>query len=183
MSRDSAVIKRYAKALFDAAREQHVEDRVLEDLKSVASIMQTEPELNRLLQHPNLSVDNKNALIGQLFQGKISELLFNTIRLLIERGREDEIPTLYEQYLSTLNDALGRANAIVFTPAALDKEELSAIAEHFGKLTGKQIVAENVVDTDLLGGIKVQIGDRLYDGSLSGKLERLAKTLKQSKAL
>jgi F-type H+-transporting ATPase subunit delta len=48
----------------------------------------------------------------------------------------------------------------------------------FGKLSGKKIIAEQIVEPALLGGVQVRIGDRLYDGSLSGKLDRLQKSFK-----
>ncbi|MNT98611.1 ATP synthase subunit delta [compost metagenome] len=66
----------------------------------------------------------------------------------------------------------------MYTAIALSDEELAGVAAEFGKLAGKTIVAEQIVEPALLGGVQVRIGDRLYDGSLSGKLERLQKSLK-----
>jgi F-type H+-transporting ATPase subunit delta len=60
----------------------------------------------------------------------------------------------------------------------LSDAELAEVEVSFGKLSGKKIVAEQIVKPDLLGGVQVRIGDRLYDGSLSGKLERLQKSFK-----
>jgi F-type H+-transporting ATPase subunit delta len=74
-------------------------------------------------------------------------------------------------------EALGQARATVYTAQALSAEELGNVAAQFSGLTGKKITAEQVVEPALLGGIQVRIGDRLYDGSLAGKLDRLQKSL------
>jgi F-type H+-transporting ATPase subunit delta len=89
---------------------------------------------------------------------------------------------VYEAYTRIAGQALGQAHATVYTAKALTEQELSGVEAQFGGITGKKIIAEQIVEPALLGGIQVRIGDRLYDGSLSGKLDRLQKTL-NSKAL
>ncbi|WP_086626415.1 ATP synthase F1 subunit delta, partial [Escherichia coli] len=71
----------------------------------------------------------------------------------------------------------------VYTPVALSEQELQQVASTFSTLTSKQIRVESVIDKSLLGGLQIRVGDRLYDGSLSGKLKRLERTLNQSQAL
>jgi F-type H+-transporting ATPase subunit delta len=88
-----------------------------------------------------------------------------------------------EDFVFIANQALGQAQAIVTTPLALTEHEASEIAERFSKLSGKKIQITSIIDPSLLGGLTVRIGDRLYDGSLSGKLGRLEKSLQVSKAL
>jgi F-type H+-transporting ATPase subunit delta len=78
---------------------------------------------------------------------------------------------------------LGRAEAAVYSAKALTESEAAAIAAKFTNLTGRNIQVTNIVDPSLIGGIKVRIGDKLYDGSLSGKLERMEKVLQASQAL
>ena len=81
------------------------------------------------------------------------------------------------------NEALGQANALVTTPLTLTAKESQEIAERFSIISGKKIQISSIVDPSLLGGLQVRIGDRLYDGSLSGKLARLEKSLEVSQAL
>jgi F-type H+-transporting ATPase subunit delta len=105
------------------------------------------------------------------------------LKLLIERGRESILTSLYNDFIDIADEALGQANATVYTPFALNEKEEREIAEGFGRLTGKKIRIETVIDPSLLGGIKVRIGDRLYDGSLAGKLARLQKNLNEAQAM
>ena len=183
MSSDTIVAKRYAKALFEAAQEKGSSEQVKEDLKAVVDIIGADQDFEKLLQHPNIDSSVKIGLIKAAFSGKISELVFNTLQLLVERRRESLLSALLGYYTAIANDASGQANAIVSSPYALSEQEEQAISEQFGKLTGKKIAVESIIDPSLLGGIQVRIGDRLFDGSFSGKLARLQKSLRQTKAL
>lgn len=183
MSSETIVAKRYARALFEVAQQNDQVTKVEEDLQGVNEVVRQNADLKKVLHHPNIATSAKLEILKQAFQGKVSEAVFNVLQLLVERRRESLLVSLYDTYVTIANEALGQANAIVYTAFPLSDADGKAIADQFGKLTGKKIRIESVVDPKVLGGIQVRIGDRLYDGSLAGKLERMQKTLKQSQAL
>lgn len=183
MSRETIVAKRYARALFEAAQDKGGSAEVEQDLKAVVQIIESNTDFEKLLHHPNIDSSVKIGLIREAFSGKVSGLVFNVLQLLVERRRESLLRPLLEYYTAIANEALGQANAVVSSPFVISDNEKSAISEQFGKLTGKKIAVESIIDPTLLGGIQVRIGDRLYDGSYSGKLARLEQSLKQTKAL
>jgi F-type H+-transporting ATPase subunit delta len=183
MSRDTIVAKRYAKALFELAQGKNQIAQVEDELGQIVGIIHDNVDLEKLLTHPNIDTSKKIALLNQLFAGKVSEIVLNTICLLVERRREDLLSSLLEDFVLIANEALGQAQATVTTPLALTEHEAQEIAERFSQISGKKIQISNVVDPSLLGGLTVRIGDRLYDGSLSGKLGRLEKSLQVSQAL
>lgn len=180
MSRDTIVAKRYAKALFEVALGQGSVAQVEEELKGILQVIRENADYGKLLEHPNISTDAKQQLLKQAFEGKVSAAVFNTVQLLVERGRVSVFEDLVDSYVKIANESLGQANATVYSTYPLKKEESHQIADRFGQLTGKRIRISNVVDASLIGGIQVRIGDRLYDGSLSGKLQRLQQALKQA---
>jgi F-type H+-transporting ATPase subunit delta len=112
-------------------------------------------------------------MVKEVFGDQLSETVFNTLCLLLERRREDALSYVLDAFVAIANEALGQANAVVTSPTALSDKEKEEITAQFGKLVGKKIRIENVIDASLIGGVQVQIGDRLFDGSLSGKLTRL----------
>lgn len=183
MSRDLTAAKRYARALYEASKEKNSVNVVLSDLKTVVTLLAGEKDLEVLLNSPNIDTSAKTSLLKQIFAGSLSDLSLNTLVLLVERKRSELIPVVYEQFVKVANEALGRAEATVYSAKPLSDEEESAVAARFTNLTGKNIQVTNIVDSSLLGGIKVRIGDKLYDGSLSGKLERMEKALQASQAL
>ncbi len=179
MSKNVIVAKRYANALFEAASDRNLVAEVEQELKAIVQIIEAEPDLGKFLEHPNIDNTKKIALLQNVFEDKISEIVWNTLKLLITRGREAILPNLMQYYVEIANEALGQANALVYSPYSLSDQESTEIAAKFGQITGKTIQVENILDETLLGGLRVRIGDRLYDGSLSGKLANLEKSLKQ----
>jgi F-type H+-transporting ATPase subunit delta len=180
---DIIVAKRYAKALFEVAKEQALISQVEEELKSVASAIKGNADLQKFLNHPSIDPSVKKDLLKQVFEGKVSEPVWNTLRVLIDKGREGIVSALVNDYVLIANEAQGLANATVYSAFALNENQVAEIASHFKKITGKTLRIETAVDPKLLGGIQVRIGDRLYDGSISGKLDRLAKSLNQTQVL
>lgn len=173
------VAKRYAKALFETAHEQNIVSDVQEQLKAIAYLLETEADFRKFLEHPKIDNEQKVAVFKNAFADKVSPIVLNTIQLLIARGRETIIPSLVQYYISIANEALNQASAIVYTPQALSEQESEKISKTFSDMTGKKIQVENVVDPKVLGGLRVLIGDRLYDGSLSNKLSNLQKVMNQ----
>jgi F-type H+-transporting ATPase subunit delta len=178
MSTETIVAKRYAKALFELAKEKNEVAQAEADLQAVVSSIQDNADLQKFLSHPNIDSSKKTALLDTVFQGKVSDAVLNTVSLLVDRRRESILQEVLTDYVKIANEALGQAKAIVSTPIALTEVESQHIAASFSQLTGKKIQVQQVIDPSLLGGIKVRIGDRLYDGSLSGKLQRLQASFK-----
>ncbi|MFC4812668.1 F0F1 ATP synthase subunit delta [Paenibacillus sp. GCM10023250] len=178
MSRENAVAKRYAKALFELAQENNAVADVEKQLKIVVDALTEDAQIRKFLALPNVEVGQKIAIIKGALSDKVSVMVLNTVELLIVRGRQGAIGEVYEAYTKVAGEALGQAHATIYTAKSLTNEELSKVSAQFGELVGKRIIAKQIVEPALLGGVQVRIGDRLYDGSLSGKLARLEKALK-----
>ena len=96
----------------------------------------------------------------------------------MDRGREGLIVQVADHFIELADSEKGIAEAIVTSVRPLTEEETKAISTTFAKKLGKKdLRIENKVDSNLLGGIKLRIGNRIYDGSLQGKLERLERQL------
>ncbi|MDF2925846.1 MAG: synthase subunit delta [Paenibacillaceae bacterium] len=183
MSKELTAAKRYAKALYEAAKEQDLVERTIKEMRWAASVMEHNPDLGLVLTHPNIDTSAKTGLIQNIFGANLSAIVVNTIVLLVERKRADSIVAVSEQLVRIAGEALGRTEATVYSPQALTDKEAADIAAAFSGLTGKAISVSNIIDASLLGGIKVRIGDKLYDGSLSNKLKRIEKALQATQAL
>jgi F-type H+-transporting ATPase subunit delta len=177
MSRDVVVAKRYAKALFDIAQQQQVVAEVEDQLKLIVQAITSDVDVQKFLALPSVDAARKSELLRGVFADRVSYIVLNTLELLLANGRQAVISDVYGAYVKIAGEALGQARATVYTAQALSAEELGNVAAQFSGLTGKKITAEQVVEPALLGGIQVRIGDRLYDGSLAGKLDRLQKSL------
>lgn len=180
MSRGTVVARRYAKALFQVARDQGIVGEVEQQLKLVVDVIEGNDEVRAFLGTPNITLATKKQAIAQAFGTETLPIVLNTVNLLIERRREGELASVLDAYLQIAGESLGRVEAHVISSVQLDEGEIAKLADKFGALLGKTVRVTNTVNPELLGGVTVRIGDTLYDGSLRGKLERLEKTLQSA---
>ncbi|GGC85960.1 ATP synthase subunit delta [Thalassobacillus devorans] len=174
---ESVVSRRYANALFQLGKERNKLEQFEEELRNIRAVWVTNKELLTFLKHPRVSIDKKKQTIATGFAGYSSEVL-NTLMLLLDRHREDIIPDLIDHFIEKVNDAKGIAEAKVYSVRELSEDEKLQISNVFAKKIGKNTLKiTNIIDRSILGGIKIRIGNRIYDGSISGKLERIERKL------
>jgi len=174
---NSMVAKRYASALFQIAKEQQILSTVEEELRVVKEVLQYNTDLKAVLKSSKLTIDKKKEVIKAAFVS-INAYVLNTLLILIDRHREDEIVEVVDQFIELSNNEMGIAEAAVYSIRPLTDSERAAISTTFAAKVGKKSLRiENIVDSELLGGVKLRIGNRIYDGSLRGKLNRLERKL------
>lgn len=173
----SIVAKRYALALLQIAREQQLLGVIVEELRVVKEVIRYTPELKAVLKSSKLSLDKKKEVLKQAF-ASLNGYVLNTLLILVDRHREDQIVSVADEFLALANEETGVAEAEVYSTRALTEVERQALSAVFAAKIGKKSLnIENIVDSDLLGGVKLRIGNRIYDGSLRGKLDRLERKL------
>lgn len=174
---NSTVAKRYALALFQLASEKQALPQVEEELRTVKEVVVNNPELTAFLKSPKLPNEKKKEVLKTAF-GSVSTYVLNTLMILVDRHREDQISDVADQFIALANDAKGVAEAKVYSVQPLTAAQAEALSASFAPQVGKQALQiENIVDSNLLGGVKLRIGNRIFDGSLRGKLDRLERKL------
>lgn len=173
----SQAAERYALALFQTAQKHQVTAEIEQDLREVKKVFVMNPDLYNLMVSPKLSAEKRVNLINELFkQG--NKFVINTIQLIAERKRLNELGELVDAYITLSNNAQGIQDAKVYSTRPLTEEERASISTVFAQKIGKQTLRiENIVDPSLIGGLRLQIGNRIYDSSVSTKLARLHREL------
>ncbi|PLT48376.1 F0F1 ATP synthase subunit delta [Paenibacillus sp. FSL W8-1187] len=177
MSRDNVIAKRYAQALYEVAGTQGIVSEVRQQLQLVSEALNGDADVLRFLGTPGIEASEKTELVKKAIGDRVSSIVLNIVTLLIERGRYAAIGEVYAAYSRIADKASGESRATIYTALPLSAVELSKVVQQFSSLSGSRIIGEQVVDPSLIGGVKVRIGDKIYDGSLSGKLERLSKQM------
>ncbi|OCS83312.1 F0F1 ATP synthase subunit delta [Caryophanon tenue] len=173
----STVAKRYTQALFETAKDANIVNEVSADLAEFSKVLAGTPELLTLLSAPKVSVERKKQMISELFAGA-QPAVINVLALLVERKRFNEVTDVVVEFDRLADDAKGVAKATVFSTRALTDEEHAEISAAFAKRVNKDsLIIDNVIDESLIGGIRVQIGNDIFDSSVKGKLARLENTL------
>lgn len=171
------VAERYALALFQLAKEQNIVQKLEEELRVIRKSVKENPAFITLLTTPNLSLHEKKNVLQSVFSG-VSPIVSHTLMLLLDRHRQKDIADVADAFIAFANKESGIEEAKVYSIRPLTAQETEAISASFAAKVGKRSLnIENIVDTNLLGGLKVRIGNRIFDGSLRGKLDRLGRTL------
>ena len=173
----NVVAERYALALYELAKETNDVQKIEGELRVVRKAINENPAFTTLLSSPNLTIQQKKNIVNEIF-AKLSPAVLNTIMLLIDRDRENDIADVAQSFIDYASRDSGVAEAKVYSVRPLTSNETELISATFAaKVDRRSLNIENVVDSILLGGIKVRIGNRIFDGSLKGQLDRLARTL------
>lgn len=169
MARGAA--KRYAQAVLDLAKERGTLDAWRADLAQLARLMSDETTRS-YFSSPTPTEEQKRAQLDQLLAGGQAEAR-NLARLLLERGRLDDLPAIFELFEDGVRTERGIVVAEVTTAEPLGLIEQSMVQERLQTMTGKQVELRLKVDPDIIGGLVARIGDVLVDGSVITQLRRL----------
>lgn len=164
--------RRYAKAVLLLADEAKQADHVLAELRGIRSTIAASSELRSLVASPVIKPEKKGALMRSVFPNA-SELIARLIDLLAERQKLMLLPDITSNYESLYNDANGIAEVVLTSVEPLGDEQTNAVKAALELKTGKKITICSQTDAALLGGITVQLGDTMYDGSVRHSLEKL----------
>lgn len=170
---DSAVAKRYAAALFNAAKKADRLASVEDDLNKIVEVAESQPGFMRYLTGPNASRSEKQELLKKLFGADAEPLTMHLLRLMLEKRREMLIPEVGKEFsaLRRIDDKV--LSAHVTSAMELNEAERAQIVSRVEKTTGQRIEAEFSVDESLIGGVRVAYGDYVLDGSVRGSISRM----------
>jgi F-type H+-transporting ATPase subunit delta len=171
----STVARPYAEAAFKLADGAGALAKWSEMLASLATVSQ-DPRIGAAVGDPNLS----DAKVAGLF---ISVLSLsgegeNFVRVLAESGRLGLLPEIRTQFEALRNEREGVVEAEVFSAFELSATQLADLVQRLEKKTGRKIRAKVQLDKELIGGIKVVLGDKVIDGSARAQLGALETALK-----
>ena len=167
--------KRYAEAIFELAiQEQQVEQWATE-LELVGQVLQDE-EFSAFLKHAEVSVDQKMKAIETVLP-QVDPLVRNMTNLLVSKGLVDLAADLKDAYTELWDQHAGRQRVGVTSAVELDQQEVDRIGQFVSGLINKEVVVSTQVDESILGGVVIQIGDQLLDGSTRSRLEGLRSRL------
>ena len=184
MRASPGVGRSYAKALFELARERNQADAVARELDTVTEFFGRAAELRAFFARPWIGAAAKRTAAAEIATGlEVSPLTRDFVALVAGRGRAEHLGAIVAAYHRLQDEAAGRVRARVRTATPLSEGERASLAERLGRaLDGKQVVLQEVVDRELLGGFVAEIGSVLVDGSLDGQLARLRERLARGQA-
>ena len=169
----SAIERRYAKALMDALKTKEDKIRACSDLESVADLFDNNVQFKKALLDPRISENNKVGVVKEIFS-QTNPMFISFIGLLLEKNRIAYLPRIAKEY-SKLTQIMNNELFIrIISATKLDDDEINGISDKYKKVYNATTVKYDLsVDESLLGGVKVVVGNKVYDGSLKTKLDKM----------
>lgn len=176
----SAISRRYARALVELGNEKKKVEPFADELNRVLAAFTEEKALPMVLESPTYSYEKRAAILrdlGKLL--KLSPVMKNFLGLLLEKNRLRFLPQIQKDYRKFADDISGVLRAQVTSAAEIDPEQAKVIQSTLEKQTGKKVELETRVDPSLIGGLRAEIGGKVFDGSLLTQLNRIEDNLKK----
>ena len=173
----SVVGDRYAGSLFDLAKEENKVTQYLDDIKLVGEVLDSDPQIVQFFNHVLIENDKKIQLLDQSFKGNVDQYVLNFLKLLVQSRRIRYIDDIVKSYINLSNQYLGIEEGMIYTPYELTDQQIQDIEKAISQKENKKVTLKVSIDPSLLGGIKVQIANRIYDGTIKNKVEMLKKEL------
>lgn len=161
--------KEYAKALFSLAAEEKAIELYSAELNKISSIISAEPAYLEMLNSPALHLSERLSFIAEAFSDS-PETLVSFLKLTCENGYIKELPLLIAEFFFLKAEAENCINATVYSAIELSSEQKEALCGRLSAKLNKTVIAEYIVDSSLIAGIKVEVDGTTIDGTAAKKL-------------
>ena len=176
MIKDIKIAKRYARAIFDIASEDQSYDDWLNKLKLISD---TRAEVNfaNVLNSTKLSFSKKMNLIDDVFSNKLNKLQLNFLKLLTKNQSFFIIHDIYKQFLGLIEKRNNLIRVTVTSPYKISDDLKNQILNLVNDISGADSIIEEKIDSELIGGVVIRLGDTVIDGSMKNKVKQLRREL------
>jgi len=174
MAELATIARPYAEALFKASSSDLDGAAVwVEELKAIAQ----DAQLQQFCENPNVSVAQVFDVIAGVARVALPEMAKNFLRTVIENGRMGALPEIAEQFRVLKNAQSGSADAVVYSAFAIDSAALADLAITLEKRFARKLNVSVELQPELIGGIRVVVGDEVLDSSVKARLEQMKMAL------
>ena len=174
MAELATIARPYAEALFKASSSDLNGAAVwVEALQEIAK----NPQLQQYADNPNVTAAQVFDVIAGVSQADLPEMAKNFLRTVIENGRLNALPEIAEQFRVLKNAQSGSADAVVYSAFAIDSNALADLAATLEKRFARKLNVSVELQPELIGGIRVVVGDEVLDSSVKARLEQMKMAL------
>lgn len=177
MAEAITIARPYAVAIFKLAKEKKALAKWSDDLAFIVAVVSNE-QVKSLIDDPKLSSNDLSLSLLSIFEGKLSEAAINLVKLLVENNRLTIVADIVAAYETLKDEDEGILDAELTAASKPTDAQVSALVKQLEIKFGRKIEAQVKVDPELIGGIKIVVGDSVIDASVRGQLQSLEYALK-----
>jgi F-type H+-transporting ATPase subunit delta len=178
--KSSALAKRYAKAIFSLAMDNRSQDKVLNDLRALESVLESDPAIRSFVVSPMIPAAQKLNALNRAIEGRISSAeVVQFLNLLAKKDRLSIFAEIVEAFQAEIDAANNVCRGTVKSTTALSPSDRAQIEKTVEGVLKKKVIMTYKVDPSVIGGLVAQVGSHTFDDSLSTHLKRLSEELKR----
>ena len=170
----------YGEALYDLAKGENLETRILEELSVLEESFGKEPEFLRLLSNPGISKQERCGVVDAVLKGNAHPYVGNFLKLLTEKGYARQFFQCVKAFRTHYNNDHGILPVVAVTAAPLTRAQMDKLTEKLAALTGKTVELANRLDEAVIGSVRLEYSGHLMDDTLQHRLESIRRTLKNT---
>jgi len=173
----SLVAIRYAKALFNLAKEKSVLEKVSNDLAFFGELLTSSSDLKGFINSPLYKPSEKKEILTKLTHSTIESITLKFLYLVIDKKRESIIPEIIQNYLDFFRQEKNIKRVVFKSPGQLDSSFYDALKHQLESSLNAQIELKTEQNPELLGGFVLMVDGKLMDASISNQLKQIQKRL------
>ena len=177
MTANRTLARRYATAVYSLAVDRKAVERVGTSLAALVEGIEANPIVAQFFVAPIVDRYEKERILSEVLGGRVDEIAFHTLLLLVRKHREPILRAVLEEFRSLEMAGRGVEPLTIAASHELSQRDLAALAERIEAIYGRKFEPRLVVDPELVGGLRITMGDRLIDGTVAGRLDELARAL------
>lgn len=175
--RADSIVKGYAEALFHAAKSEDLVEVVEDELYRLKEVLQKNSELREFLSNLRIAPEGNKKAVMEIFRKEVSPVTLNHLNLIIDQGRQRKLVPIIEEFFALAAAAREKVTAEVITSIPLSEKMAETLRRALTKATKKQVFLKPRVDPSILGGVIVRVENKIIDGSLRHRLERMRRAM------
>lgn len=175
---DNSIFNRYAIALLELSIEESSTLRYYDEILMLKKIFKENNELSKILSSKIILKSEIYSIVDKLFS-EFDRNIINFIKVIIDNNRGYYLYPILKETLYRFDDYLSVEEGTIYSTIPLSKEKINEIEKVLSKKIKKKVVLENKIDNSLIGGIRIDLKNNVYDASIKNKLESMNNLLKK----
>ncbi len=172
------VEKTYGDALFELSVETSKVDELFEEAKAIKDVLKNNEELTQLLNHPKIGKEDKEKVAVNVFKGRVSEDMTGFLLLVIRKDRQKYLGKIFDYYIDRVKEYKKIGVATVTTAYEISEAQKKSIEDKLISTTDYETFEiEYIVDSAIIGGMIIRVGDKVIDSSIKNKIEAMSREL------
>ncbi len=171
-----AIAQVYAKSLYELANDAGGRDKIVElaqELEQICELARDDRTFREFLASPIINTKARGESVRRIFDGRITDLALRFLLVLNDKARLRRLESISAAFDQLVHEAFGRVEVDIYTPGPLGREQIETIKQRIQVALNKEPVVYSYTDDQMIGGVKLRIGDQLIDGSVANRLRRL----------